>query len=1622
MQISYRLEAVDSIGIEESWFVVQNSGFPCESVPRSVKTAIKHGNLKMLPIGGVAVRIPKPKRVNFAVATELSTRSLLQNGRPFCFLPLPGYNGLPMHTNGHFILQHEVRRGLWRRGNEEEFKADWNESVLFDLISVAYVEVLEFFKENVLFIDKFANYSRYDVFEKLQALDDYFPIKKDASDENWKLLSEKVLRVIKEKEVHLFPVVLIGSGHEESKKYLVRWEALHQKGHSFPVYVTSNEINNSIDDKLESLLRSLGMNVASVSRELQQSFIDSKISLSPMDPDSVLRFVKSYGSFEDDKVKVDKIPNAVQDTLYVTIKNVARVLRLCGKSDSFGQAVNGLPLLVTNDEMLRCFSIEKPVYCTTYAELFPKSAECFVNPKQIATIKTIGMEKMKYVTKELHVGDVHDLLCTELDTQAYTIDVKTTWTPTNFMYPNESWVSTLWSFFETDFKPLEEESHVKTYMEFLQPLQNWCLLPAIVGESSHILVKISKHYSVLALETFSSLPHVKNALQKLEVPCLFEQVLSEHSLKLITSFLGRAENPESVLVCLNNYKEEMKGRPLELDDCSSILGYFSDNLKAMLGGNAEKCWIAESLISLPLFVTKDGNRICFQSRAEKVLVIPDGIPEEGLEQWANATGTVLLRNEPTLVELYTFLGFTHTECIDVYLNHILTAWDSIPDTAVLLHLKYIKDTILSCFAESFSPKQKQVIEILQQLPLLPDLYGRRKVSDYFSPHHSVFKAMCRKDEFPADSFHGDDWKRFLEIVGLKHVVSGDMFIQFARTIAAHSRNGITDEQAEKSKVLVRHLFTHNDEWEPYCYQEISRIKFVIPHAVESEYTVVHKQYSSPNFFICSNNSISREHYELVWTSLSLLDRTADPDKYYKQGKKKNMLRVHARPTLESVITHTQNICEALKTHLEDARNVPSELSWVERLMEKLYDFLQQYGLSNIVTKQRLCNTPTVYIPGTNLFVPAHQIVQEMTSDQEISPYLLKAPIRYGKFFTLFGFLGAAEYPSFVHYMKVLAIIKHEVKENKLTKKYLGEWGAIRTAIDNLFTLLPETSQMVERETPEGLILYLPNRDWYMKDTSTLTVADNQYFMQRMRNTDSLQFLIDLKSVKLYYDFKYFGWLPRSVRPKFLSNIVKENVDMSQMVECQICPAGLKLERFIHSEHFIGAMLRLLKHHKTARQLEFSKKEEERVASKIQNTRVSQVSGLKTYLTLNGIKVEDTDEPKESFVSKSSDSETNIRIYFQTTIESELDLIHSIDDSMMIYTHNILTLNIPENLLMKVFRKINDPAGISLMLDRIQIDPYLMSGDVLASIFPDPGTYVPEELHHLLNCDFSEIKRHEYFSVALELEDDEVLDNSDILDSYIPVYIYVRIERKVQEDNTSTVTQKYEVFTGSETVVVPAFKIYKFVRPAEETSTDVVDAGAMSLPSSGNARTQIFNSICNALQEAWELPKEDRRHVIKRLYLRWHPDKNIGNEKFCEEVFKYIQEIIYKLDHGIPLDDDDTDDDYASPEYSNLFKRMNRRGHRDRGRAKPFYAPGPTGYGSPHRDFCEQPFKDLAEARRWQRQALVDLRNARDTIDTPGDPSAYNWICYMCHQVCKINKIIVLQSAVRTDTHTTGLRT
>ena len=94
----------------------------------------------LVPWVGVAARVPHPDE-----STEQFVESFRDDGRAFCFLPLPVKTGLPVHVNAYFELSSN-RRDIWFGGDMAgggAARSEWNQALLTDAVAPAYAKTLE---------------------------------------------------------------------------------------------------------------------------------------------------------------------------------------------------------------------------------------------------------------------------------------------------------------------------------------------------------------------------------------------------------------------------------------------------------------------------------------------------------------------------------------------------------------------------------------------------------------------------------------------------------------------------------------------------------------------------------------------------------------------------------------------------------------------------------------------------------------------------------------------------------------------------------------------------------------------------------------------------------------------------------------------------------------------------------------------------------------------------------------------------------------------------------------------------------------------------------------------------------------------------------------------------------------------------------------------------------------------------------------------------------------------------------------------------------------------------------------------------------------------------------------
>ena len=74
-------------------------------------------------------------------------------------------------------------------------------------------------------------------------------------------------------------------------------------------------------------------------------------------------------------------------------------------------------------------------------------------------------------------------------------------------------------------------------------------------------------------------------------------------------------------------------------------------------------------------------------------------------------------------------------------------------------------------------------------------------------------------------------------------------------------------------------------------------------------------------------------------------------------------------------------------------------------------------------------------------------------------------------------------------------------------------------------------------------------------------------------------------------------------------------------------------------------------------------------------------------------------------------------------------------------------------------------------------------------------------------------------------------------------------------------------------------------------------------------------LCQQLRQIWRMSELDRNRAIRRLYLRWHPDKNLDNVEMATDVFKFLLKQIERLERGLDPEEEEVEEEDSEGEVS-----------------------------------------------------------------------------------------------------------
>ena len=215
----------------------------------------------------------------------------------------------------------------------------------------------------------------------------------------------------------------------------------------------------------------------------------------------------------------------------------------------------------------------------------------------------------------------------------------------------------------------------------------------------------------------------------------------------------------------------------------------------------------------------------------------------------------------------------------------------------------------------------------------------------------------------------------------------------------------------------------------------------------------------------------------------------------------------------------------------------------------------------------------------------------------------------------------------------------------------------------------------------------------------------------------------------------------------------------------------------------------------------------------------------------------------------------------------------------------------------------------------------------------------------------------------------------------------------ESDSIDPLQTRYSIRISEDDKVVhvTTLDMYKILRllPYEEDD---------DVPLSFQNEGEVKKALCEHLKKIWILDESERTKAVHRLIRKWHPDKNPDNQEFCEEIFKFLQQEIARLDRGLEVGQE-AENLSLSPDWQELFSKSEsiiRRSHTAHGRSPQAFRKAFV------REFPDStPQKDSREAERWFRQAKFDLEALQTLIQSPEmSDSLATHACFMANQVAE----------------------
>uniref|UniRef100_A0A8C6X9T7 HEPN domain-containing protein n=1 Tax=Naja naja TaxID=35670 RepID=A0A8C6X9T7_NAJNA len=542
-------------------------------------------------------------------------------------------------------------------------------------------------------------------------------------------------------------------------------------------------------------------------------------------------------------------------------------------------------------------------------------------------------------------------------------------------------------------------------------------------------------------------------------------------------------------------------------------------------------------------------------------------------------------------------------------------------------------------------------------------------------------------------------------------------------------------------------------------------------------------------------------------------------------------------------------------------------------------------------------------------------------------------------------------------------------------------------------------------------LYLPCIDGKLYPSNTLVFSFYQSGQEPLALKKTLHLLVDLSECSILAD-KYKQWnllryLPENLRPMLFSNIVEEQLEESSLKLCicqEHCEFRNNLKELLVSLEFQNALIALLKWQSKTEEIEgmndglFSPDQLEVVCCE----------KICIVMVYNLQLLEGTQCVKTVHVATMPDDKTKIYLTHQENMSVQ-EGVHI--SSVLSQEVNKFLGERLHHKAMGILMEIlvcQGPNSIAAVLKKHRV-PLYQQVNLNAYDLPPPGEDIPEEWYDSLDMSILHtFVKGDYVGY---------LDSSQTKEHYLYAVVLEVLE---SQKNGSAQIHTYRIdLGGGREEEVTAYDLYHFKRnkPVSNSNKMVMltvgstDAAQMARPDINEywhqrPLSEVKKEIDTCLAQVWRLSEEEKKKALRRLYLCYHPDKNLGQEDSANELFKYLKEKIKEMEKGMWSNGGGSKSSNSHRRnFSDCWGEWDQQAYQHQQRHYEFTSQRTAGRGggggyskygfwSYHQrgpnSSRSQPKHYFLEAKRWLQQAECDLQVAASIA---GNGST-EWLLYM----------------------------